>query len=111
MTEAITAQIERFAPGFRDVIEVSTHRTAAQLEDYNPNYIGGDISAGAVTLLQLLKRPIISTDPWKTPIDGVYLCSSSTPPGPAVHGLCGMYAATSALRREFGIQELPSLGV
>lgn len=111
MTEAITAQIERFAPGFRDVIEASASRTAEQLEDYNPNYIGGDISAGAVTLFQLLKRPVVSTDPWKTPIDGVYLCSSSTPPGPAVHGLCGMYAAASALRREFGITELPSLGM
>ncbi|MCZ2401713.1 NAD(P)/FAD-dependent oxidoreductase, partial [Paenarthrobacter sp. Z7-10] len=89
MAAAITAQIERFAPGFRDVILASNTITAQEYSIYNPNYVGGDFSAGAVTLLQLLKRPVISARPWRTPAKGVYLCSSSTPPGPAVHGLCG----------------------
>jgi phytoene dehydrogenase-like protein len=111
MTEAIVAQIERFAPGFRDVIEASVHSTARELEDYNPNYVGGDILSGAMTLAQLVKRPVVSTDPWRTPLPGVYLCGASTPPGASVHGLCGYYAATSALRREFGIREAPWLGL
>jgi phytoene dehydrogenase-like protein len=102
-TEAITRQIERFAPGFRDVILASSGRTARNLEDHNPNYVGGDIAAGAITLTQLIRRPVLSTDPWRTPLPGVYLCSSSTPPGPGVHGLCGWLAARSALRNEYGI--------
>lgn len=111
MTEAITAQIERFAPGFRDLVLASHHRTAIEMEAYNPNYVGGDISAGAVSIWQLLKRPVLSSDPWRTPAKGLYLASSSTPPGTAVHGLCGLHAATSALRHEFGVRELPHLGI
>ncbi|EPR76136.1 Phytoene dehydrogenase [Leifsonia rubra CMS 76R] len=111
MTEAIVAQIERFAPGFRDLILDSHHMTATDLEQYNPNYIGGDFSAGAVTIAQLIKRPVISTDPWRTPTKGIYLASSSTPPGPAVHGLCGFYAARSALHHEFGIRDTPDLAI
>lgn len=108
-TETITAQIERFAPGFRDLILASAQRTAVDLEQYNPNYIGGDIAAGSASLLQLVRRPVLSTQPWKTPTRGIYLCSSSTPPGPGVHGLAGWYAALSALQSEFGITTPPDL--
>lgn len=102
-TELITAEIEAVAPGFRDTILGTAARSARDVAANNPNDVGGDISGGAVTLLQLLKRPIISTEPWRTPIDGLYLCSSATPPGPAVHGMAGWYAARSALRHDFGI--------
>lgn len=108
--EQITRQLERFAPGFRDTILAASSRTARDLENHDPNYIGGDIAAGEVTMRQLIKRPVVSTDPWRTPLPGVYLCSSSTPPGPGVHGLCGWRAALSALRHEYGIDESPELG-
>lgn len=108
-TEIITREIEKYAPGFRDTILASASRTAADLENYDPNYIGGDIASGAPSLTQLIARPVVSTDPWRTPIAGVYLGSSSTPPGPSVHGLGGAYAARSALRHEFGITSLPDL--
>jgi phytoene dehydrogenase-like protein len=107
-TEAITAQIERFAPGFRDRILASASSTARDVERHNPNYIGGDISAGEVSLGQLLARPRVF-NPWATPLRGTYLCSASTSPGPGVHGLGGLNAARLALAREFGIRELPSL--
>ncbi len=110
VTEGITAQIERFAPGFRDVILARNTITADEYSRYNPNYIGGDFSAGAVTVRQLIKRPVVSADPWRTPAKGVYLCSSSTPPGPAVHGLCGWYAAQSALKDVFALPA-PELGI
>ena len=108
-TEAITRQIERFAPGFRDLILASSSMTARDMENYNPNYVGGDIAAGGAGFAQLVARPVLSTEPWKTPAPGVYLCSSSTPPGPGVHGLPGYYAARSALAHEFGITAAPSL--
>ncbi|KFF59430.1 dehydrogenase [Cryobacterium sp. MLB-32] len=108
-TEPITGQIERFAPGFRDVILASASRTARDMAAYNPNHIGGDIAAGEVSMPQLLARPVLSTDPWRTPLPGVYLCSSSTPPGPGVHGLAGYRAALSALRHEYDIRESPDL--
>lgn len=108
-TEAITRQIERFAPGFRDLIEASSSMTALDMEAYNPNYIGGDIASGMAGLQQLFVRPVLSREPWRTPAPGVYLCSSSTPPGPGVHGLAGYYAARSALNNEFGITAMPSL--
>ncbi|MCR2816242.1 phytoene desaturase family protein [Microbacterium jiangjiandongii] len=107
--EAIVRTIERAAPGFRDLIIDSRSVTAAQLPDENPNYIDGDISAGAATLRQLVRRPVVSTDPWRTPLPGVYLCGASTSPGPGVHGLSGWYAARSALRATFGIRKPPSL--
>jgi phytoene dehydrogenase-like protein len=101
MTERIEAQIERFAPGFRDVIlERSTHDTAA-LEATNGNYIGGDIGGGSQDIFQTFMRPIAQWDPYRTPIDGVYLCSASTPPGGGVHGMCGHLAARSALRHTY----------
>lgn len=108
-TEAITAQIERFAPGFRDLILASASSTAADLAAYNPNYVGGDIAAGAAGLDQLLARPVLAADPWRTPLRGVYLASASASPGPGVHGLGGWHAARSALRREFGIREATEL--
>lgn len=110
VSEAVIAQIERFAPGFRDRIVDFRVMTAARLANYNRNYHGGDFSAGAVTIPQLIARPTVSVDPWRTPAKGIYLCSSSAPPGPGVHGLPGWYAARSALRHEYGLPE-PDLGL
>ncbi|MCU1408654.1 MAG: dehydrogenase [Microbacteriaceae bacterium] len=107
--EQITRQIERFAPGFRDRILATESRTARDLENHNPNYVGGDIASGEISMAQLIRRPVLSTDPWRTPMPGVYLCSASTPPGPGVTGLCGWRAALSALRAEFGIEVAPDL--
>jgi phytoene dehydrogenase-like protein len=93
----IEAQIERFAPGFRDLILARSVRTAAGMERYSPNYVGGDINGGAGTLLQTVLRPTPRWNPYRTPVSGVYLCSSSTPPGGGVHGMCGVGAARTAL--------------
>jgi phytoene dehydrogenase-like protein len=103
-TGAIEREVERAAPGFRDVVLGRHVRTAAALEAYNPNYVGGDIGGGLATLPQVFARPTLSVDPYRTPIPGVYLCSSSTPPGGGVHAMSGFHAARSALRREFGIR-------
>ncbi|QRY39593.1 NAD(P)/FAD-dependent oxidoreductase [Microbacterium hominis] len=108
-TEAVTRAIEEVAPGFRDVILATRGTTAAELALDNPNYVGGDIAAGAATLPQLLARPVLSADPWRTPLPGVYLCGASTVPGPGVHGQSGWFAARSVLRHEFGIARTPSL--
>ncbi|MGZ8803766.1 MAG: phytoene desaturase family protein, partial [Microbacterium sp.] len=107
--EAVIRTIERHAPGFRDLILASHSVSAAEMPAQNPNYVGGDISAGAATLSQLLRRPVLSRDPWRTPAAGVYLCGASTVPGPGVHGLSGWYAALSALRHDFGDLTAPSL--
>jgi phytoene dehydrogenase-like protein len=109
VTAAVIDQVERFAPGFRDLI-VATHvRTAAAMPSYNANYVGGDISAGAMSLRQTVFRPAPRWNPYATGLPGVYLCSSSTPPGPGVHGMCGLHAATAALRDRFGIRpEFPT---
>lgn len=106
MTEAITAQVERFAPGFRDLIVASNVMTASDEERYNPNYVGGDIATGAATVGQTLFRPAPRWDGHRTPLPGVYICSSATAPGPGVHGMCGYWAARSALRRELGLRLL-----
>lgn len=98
-TEAITAQIERFAPGFRDRIVGMAVRSTTELSVYNPNFIGGDIIGGASTPTQLLFRPRVAADPYATGIPGVYLCSASTPPGAGAHGLGGYHAARRALAR------------
>jgi phytoene dehydrogenase-like protein len=98
-TDAIEAHIERFAPGFRDVIAARHTMTAPAMERHDANYVGGDINGGAGDLRQLFTRPVASPHPWATPMDGVYLCSSSTPPGGGVHGMCGLHAARLALRR------------
>ncbi len=106
---SVTARIEQYAPGFADTVVAARGISAAGLEQYNPNYVGGDIAAGAMTLRQSLLRPTPRWDPHRTPLRRVYLCSASTPPGPGVHGMSGHLAAISALRREFGIRTVPSL--
>lgn len=95
MSEAIEGQIERFAPGFRDCIAAKSALSPADFESHNPNLVGGDIAGGAADLNQLFFRPTASL--YKVPIKGVYLCSSSTPPGAGVHGMCGFFAAEMAL--------------
>lgn len=110
MTAAVTAQLERYAPGFRDLVLQSHAVSAAGLADYNRNYIGGDFSAGAMDLRGLVQRPVVSPVPWRTPLRGVYLCSSSTPPGPGVTGMPGLHAATYALKDMFGLP-VPELGL
>jgi phytoene dehydrogenase-like protein len=109
MTARIEAQIERFAPGFTDLVLARHTRTAAQEEALNPNYVGGDIACGAQTVRQVLARPAARWNPYRTPLRGIYLCSSATPPGPAVHGRCGELAALTALRDVFGVREPPDL--
>ncbi len=96
MTERIETQIERFAPGFRDLILARHTMTPAMLERHNANLVGGDINGGAPDWRQLFLRPTSSL--YSTPVPGLYLCSSSTPPGGGVHGMCGYHAAEVALR-------------
>ena len=98
MTAAIEAQIERFAPGFRELVLARRATSPAALEAENPNYVGGDIGGGATGLDQLFFRPVRRLVPYRTPLRGVYLCSSATPPGVGVHGMCGLSAAQAALR-------------
>ncbi|KRC66013.1 FAD-dependent oxidoreductase [Aeromicrobium sp. Root236] len=98
-TEAITSQIERFAPGFRERIRASQVRTTAELEAGNANFIGGDIIGGANTARQLIARPRTTLQPYATGVPGVHLCSAATPPGAGAHGMCGYNAARYALRR------------
>jgi phytoene dehydrogenase-like protein len=99
MSERIEAQIERFAPGFRNLILARHVTTPAEFERHNANYIGGDITGGVMDAGQLFTRPAGLFDPYSTPARGIYICSSSTPPGPGVHGMCGYHAARSALHR------------
>jgi phytoene dehydrogenase-like protein len=108
LTTTIENQIERFAPGFHDCILARHSAGAADLQRVNPNLIDGDISGGANDLWQLLARPVLSPNPYRTPAPGFYLCSSSTPPGGGVHGMCGYHAARTALRDRFGIR-LPAV--
>ena len=105
----VEAQIERFAPGFRDLILAKAVRTATDEEALNPNYVGGDIAAGAQTVRQVVARPVAKWNPYRTPLRGVYLCSASTPPGPGVHGRCGELAALTALRDVFGVRKRPDV--
>jgi phytoene dehydrogenase-like protein len=98
LTDVIERQIERFAPGFRDTIIARATRNSVEMEHYNPNYVGGDINAGVQDLMQQYTRPSLSITPYRTGIDNVYICSSSTPPGGGVHGLCGYFAAQAVLR-------------
>lgn len=102
MTDVIERQIERFAPGFRDRILARHTMNSAQFEAHDANFIGGDIAGGANGLLQFVTRPFPKLDPYATPNKRIYICSSSTPPGGGVHGMCGFWAATSALERAFG---------
>lgn len=97
----IEATVERFAPGFQDLILARAAKNAAEMQGYNPNYVGGDINGGEAALSQLFFRPVARLDPYSTPLPSVFLCSSSTPPGGGVHGMCGYWAARSVARRVF----------
>jgi phytoene dehydrogenase-like protein len=108
-TEAVTGVVERFAPGFRDVVVAARAVPAARLADHNANYVGGDIGVGGNNAWRAIAGPTPRLDPWRTPIPKVYLCSAATPPGGGVHGMAGYYAARSMLRREFGIFSMPDL--
>ena len=110
MALAVETQLERFAPGFRDLVLARAVRTAADEEAHNPNYVGGDIGAGLQTLRQTIARPVARWNPYRTPAPGIYLCSSSTPPLPGVHGRCGELAALTALRDVFAITTEPDIG-
>lgn len=101
----VEAQIERFAPGFRERVLACTVTTAPQFQAFSPVMVGGDLNGGAGTLWQLLCRPNLALTPYRTPVRGFYLCSSSTPPGGGVHGMAGYQAALTALQGEFGLQE------
>ncbi len=103
MTEAIESQVERFAPGFKDLILAKHTFNTVQMQAHNPNYIGGDINGGIIDLGQLYTRPVVGLSPYQTSAKGVYLCSSSTPPGGGVHGMCGYHAARRALKDMFGL--------
>ncbi|MFC9553995.1 phytoene desaturase family protein [Rhodococcus sp. NPDC056960] len=110
VTETIIAQIERFAPGFRDVVLASRCTPASRMSEHDANYRGGDIAAGRVSMYRMIARPVARWNPYRTPIDNVYLCSASTPPGPSVHGMSGYHAARRVLLRHFGIRTPSSLG-
>jgi phytoene dehydrogenase-like protein len=97
-SDRILGQIERFAPGFRDRIMATHVLRPVDLEAYNANYVGGDINGGLQHWAQFFTRPAVRLDPYSTPDPRLFICSASTPPGGGVHGLCGMYAARSALR-------------
>ncbi|MFZ0170053.1 MAG: NAD(P)/FAD-dependent oxidoreductase [Acidimicrobiales bacterium] len=109
-SEVIARQIDRFAPGWRDLVLASSVRTAAEMAEHDPNYVGGDIGSGTQDLRQTFARPAATWNPYRTGIPGVYLCSSSTPPGPGVHGRCGELAALSVLREVFGLKRPPGIG-
>ena len=98
VTATIARRIERYAPGFRDTVVASHVRTAARLSVDNPVHVGGDVAVGEATVWQTLARPVPRWDPYATPLPGVFLCSSATPPGPGVHGMAGVHGARSALR-------------
>lgn len=103
MTAIIENQVERFAPGFKDTILAKHTMNTAQMEEYNPNYIGGDINGGVIDIGQLFTRPVLRWSPYTTSAKGIYICSSSTPPGGGVHGMCGYHAAKKALQETFGL--------
>lgn len=98
VSDRIEAQFDRFAPGWRDLVIGRSVRTAPAFAAYNPSAIGGDFAGGSIGGLQLFARPKLALDPYRTPLPGVWLCSASTPPGAAVHGMCGWHAAASVLR-------------
>jgi phytoene dehydrogenase-like protein len=101
MTERIEAQIELFAPGFRDRVLARKVMSPIELEDYNPNYSGGDIAGGVQSFWRIFARPALRRKEYSTPVKGLYVCSSSTPPGAGVHGMCGYHAARRALHEMF----------
>jgi phytoene dehydrogenase-like protein len=103
MTQLIENQIERYAPGFRDVVDSRATMNCSDLQHYNPNYIGGDINGGLQDITQLFNRPVSLINPYSMPAKGYYFASSSTPPGGGVHGMCGFHAAKQILKKEFYI--------
>ena len=105
MTAAIENQIERFAPGFRDIILAKHTMDTTQIEAYNPNYIGGDINGGIIDIRQLFTRPVLRRSPYTSSARGIYICSSSTPPGGGVHGMCGYHAAQKVLQQVFSLHK------
>jgi phytoene dehydrogenase-like protein len=105
MRDAIEKQVERFAPGFRDIILAANTMNTVQVHQYNANYVGGDINGGVSDIRQLYTRPVISLSPYRTSAKGIYVCSSSTPPGGGVHGMCGYHAAKRALKDVFNLTE------
>ncbi|WP_432252783.1 phytoene desaturase family protein [Streptomyces sp. HNM1019] len=107
--ELIRSRVETYAPGFGDTVLAARGMSGRGLEAYDANDVGGDIGSGAMTVWQGVARPVARLDPYRTPVPGLFLCSSATPPGPGVHGMCGYLAALSALRHRFGIREAPSL--
>ncbi|MEO6523765.1 MAG: NAD(P)/FAD-dependent oxidoreductase [Mucilaginibacter sp.] len=107
MTAIIEQQVERFAPGFKDRILARHTMNTEQIEEYNPNYVGGDINGGVIDIGQLFTRPVLRSSPYRTSAKGLYICSSSTPPGGGVHGMCGYYSAKRALKDVFGIKISP----
>jgi phytoene dehydrogenase-like protein len=107
MSDAIIDQVERFAPGFRDRILKVAASGPADIESYNANYVGGDIGGGSLELGQLFDRPARPWNPYSTPNRAIYICSSATPPGAGVHGMCGLHAARSALRRIVTLDSAP----
>ncbi|NKX50796.1 NAD(P)/FAD-dependent oxidoreductase [Arthrobacter deserti] len=107
LTAVITAQLEQAALGFTDLVVASRSMGAADYSRYNANYVGGDFGTGAVTLRQVLARPVPAPRPWRTPLKGFYLCSAATPPGPGVHGMWGYHAARLALQEVFGLPVPP----
>ena len=109
LTATIEKQVERFAPGFRDLILAKHTMNSAEVEEYNVNYVGGDINGGLMNVAQLFTRPVLRFSPYKTSARGIYICSSSTPPGGGVHGMCGYHAAKRALRDLF--KRNPSLTI
>jgi phytoene dehydrogenase-like protein len=100
MTDAIERQIERFAPGFRDLVLARHVAGPAWLEAHNANYVGGDIGGGTNAGLRAVIRPRLTLSPYRTSDPGLWLCSSATPPGPGVHGMCGYHAATAVLAKK-----------
>ncbi|CAN5591482.1 NAD(P)/FAD-dependent oxidoreductase [soil metagenome] len=110
-TEAVTGIFEKFAPGFRDLVVAVRSTPANRLAEHNANLVGGDIGVGGNNMFSAVTGPALRFNPWSTPISGVYLCSSATPPGGGVHGMAGYYAARTVLRREFGIKKVPDLAI
>jgi phytoene dehydrogenase-like protein len=109
-TAAIEGQLDRFAPGFRDLVLARRVTGPAGLQERNANYVGGDIGCGSFSGLQALARPVLRRVPYATPNPAIYLCSAATPPGPGVHGACGYHAALSILHRTFGKKLAPVPG-
>jgi phytoene dehydrogenase-like protein len=110
LTQAVEAQLERFAPGWRDLVLARHITDPAGSEAHNANNVGGDISNGAFGGLHAVFRPLVTTSPYATPDSSVWLCSSATPPGPGVHGMCGHHAALAVLKHRFGSVHPPTVG-